>query len=104
MGDGFGVEADQLRAHAQKIEAIQARFGAVKSASANIAQDDQAYGVLCSWIPAVLEGRHTQQDELLAFVEENLAQAAQALRDTAEDYDRREAETGDDLRAAGGGL
>ncbi|GAA3353577.1 MULTISPECIES: type VII secretion target [Saccharopolyspora] len=104
MADGFGVEADQLRAHAQKVEALQARFGAVKSASANIAQDDQAYGVLCSWIPGVLEGRHTKQDELLAFVEENLAQAAQALRATAEDYDRREVEAGEGFEAAGGGL
>lgn len=104
MGDGFHVDAEKLRAHAGKVEAIQERFGAVKSASGHIAQDDQAYGVLCSWISGILEGRHTKQDELLAYVEENLAQAATALRATADDYDRGEDEHGQNLRAAGGGL
>ncbi|MFR9728856.1 type VII secretion target [Saccharopolyspora sp. MS10] len=104
MGGGFDVDADRLREHARKVEALQERFGAVKSASAHIARDDQAYGTLCAWIAGVLEGRHTRQDELISYVEENLGQAASALRAAAEDYDRREVEHGDDLRAAGGGL
>ncbi|HVK22115.1 MAG TPA: type VII secretion target [Actinokineospora sp.] len=87
MGDGFNVEAEQLRAHATNIAAIQARFAAVKSASAHIAQDDQAYGLLCGWISGLLEGKHAKQDELIAGVEKNLELVVAALRDSAAEYE-----------------
>jgi len=89
-GDGYTTDPEQIRAHAANLETLKARFDAVKSASAHIAQDDQAYGLLCGWISGVLEGRHTRQDELIAYVEENLALAAKALNETADDYDTAE--------------
>jgi hypothetical protein len=84
--DGYGVQVEQVRAHARNVEAVQARFDAVLGASAHIAQDDRAYGLLCGWIAAVLEGRHTRQDELVGYVAENLALIATALQNTADDY------------------
>ncbi|HEX6355892.1 type VII secretion target [Actinophytocola sp.] len=87
MGDGYTVKPDELRAHAAKLEALRDRFAAVKSASTHITQDSQAYGLLCGWIAAVLEGRHRRQDELVAYVEENLSLAARSLRDSADDYE-----------------
>ncbi|MBN6039106.1 hypothetical protein [Amycolatopsis sp. 195334CR] len=86
MSEGYRVDLEQIRAHAGKLEAIRARFEAVKTASAHIAQDDEAYGLLCGWISAVLEGRHTRQDELIAFVEENLSLASADLLLTADEY------------------
>jgi vacuolar-type H+-ATPase subunit B/Vma2 len=94
MGDGYTVDNAQLRQHASNLDSLKERFAAVKSASTHIAQDDQAYGLLCGWISAVLEGRHKKQDELVAYVEENIRLAAQALRDSATAYERREASTG----------
>ncbi|WP_433265103.1 hypothetical protein ACQPWR_31765 [Micromonospora vinacea] len=47
MSGGFEVDAEQIRQHARNIEALRARFGAVKNASAHITQDDTAYGLLC---------------------------------------------------------
>src|SRR3712207_9165769 len=38
-------------------------------------------------ISGILEGRHVRQDELIAYVEENLRLAADALRQTSDDYD-----------------
>jgi hypothetical protein len=87
MAEGFQIAADQVRGHARNITAIQDRFRAVKAASAHITQNDAAYGTLCQWMPAVLESRHKRQDELLAYVEENLSLVAQALRRTAELYE-----------------
>jgi hypothetical protein len=98
---GFHVNIEQLRAHAGNVEAIQARFAAVKAASAHIAQDDQAYGLLCQWISAVLEGRHTRQDELLAYVEKNLAMVATTLRVSADDYEAVDGSSADLIRQAG---
>lgn len=90
MSDGFTTNPAELRAHAANVDTVRERFGNVKAASAHIAQDDQAYGVLCGWISGVLEARHQKQDELLGRVEENLSLVATSLRDTADDYETHE--------------
>ena len=87
MSDGFEVDAEQIRAHARNVDTVRSGFDAVKTASAHIAQDDSAYGLLCGWISAVLEDRHTRQDELVAYVDENLKLVADGLRRTADSYD-----------------
>jgi hypothetical protein len=102
MADGYIVDIDQIRAHARAVEAIRARFEAVKTASAHIAQDDQAYGLLCGWISAVLEGRHTRQDELFADVEENLVLVAEELNLTADEYGDVDESNAHSITATGG--
>ncbi|ANZ43216.1 hypothetical protein BBK82_33290 [Lentzea guizhouensis] len=96
------MDPEQIRRHATNVEAVAARFGAVEAASAHVAQDDQAYGLLCGWISAVLEGRHVRQDELVAFVAENLALAAASLRATADHYLAADEGTATALRPTGG--
>jgi hypothetical protein len=102
MTDGFSADAQQLRAHASALDAIRQRFGAVKGASAAITQDEAAYGILCSWISAILEKRHVRQDELIAYVEENLRLAADSLIETGTDYDATDSSAADRIRRAGG--
>lgn len=104
MGDGYTVDVDQLRTHAGNIDGLKDRFGAVKDASSHIAQNDQAYGVLCGWIAAVLEGRHRRQNELIAYVEENLTLVSRSLRDSADDYEEMEATNADSLTKINGDL
>lgn len=104
MGDGFAADAEQIRAHARNVEAVRARFAAVKAASAHIAQDDAAYGLLCGWISGVLEGRHTRQDELIAYVEENLSLVVQGLHRNADSYDSADADADATVRKAGSPL
>jgi hypothetical protein len=101
MTDGFSVDAAQLRRHVANLEAVRARFGAVRSASAAIARDDSAYGLLCGWLPAVLEGRHERQDALIAYVEENLSLAAEALTGVTGAYDEADAGVADAVHRAG---
>jgi hypothetical protein len=86
VATGFTANTHQIRTHAGHIDEVRARFDAVKAASANIAQDDAAYGLLCGWIAGILEGRHRRQDELLAYVQENLALSIEALNNTAQAY------------------
>ncbi|AOS64564.1 type VII secretion target [Actinoalloteichus hymeniacidonis] len=102
MADGYDVEVEQLRTHAGNVDAVRARFDAVRSASSNIAQNEEAYGTLCGWISGVLEARHTKQDELFAYVEENLNLLAEALRTTASNYEGMEDTNTDVIRSAGG--
>ncbi|MGW1681198.1 type VII secretion target [Saccharopolyspora sp. NPDC002376] len=104
VGDGYNVSAEQIRQHASRVEEIQARFDAVKSASANISQNHEAYGLLCGWISGVLESRHTRQDELVDFVAENLSLAADSLRAAADDYESLDAEHADMIQTSGGDM
>lgn len=101
MTEGFLVDPAQLRRHVSNLEAVRARFGAVKAASGHIAQDSGAYGMLCSWLPAILEGRHQRQDGLVAYVEENLSLAADALSSVARVYEDVDAVSADRIRKAG---
>ncbi|MGI5211545.1 type VII secretion target [Plantactinospora sp. CA-290183] len=94
MSNGYDVEVGQIRSHAGNLEDLAERFGAVKGASAHITQNDAAYGQLCGWISGLLEGRHVRQDELIAYVAENLSLAAGNLRAAADNYENT------DLRAA----
>ncbi|WP_051772932.1 type VII secretion target [Saccharothrix sp. NRRL B-16314] len=84
---GFNVDIQQLRTHAQNVQAVRQRFDAVQAASSHIAQDSQAYGLLCGWISGVLEGRHRKQDELIAYVAESLDIATRELELSADAYD-----------------
>jgi hypothetical protein len=102
MTDGFSVDAQQIRAHAARVDAVQQRFAAVKAASAAIAQDDAAYGILCAWMSSILEKRHVRQDQLFAYVEENLRLAADALIRTGQDYDEADDGAARRIRRAGG--
>ncbi|TQM83041.1 excreted virulence factor EspC (type VII ESX diderm) [Saccharothrix saharensis] len=102
MAAGYDVDVEQIRAHAAHVEAVLARFEAVKAASAHIARDDQAYGKLCGWISGILEGRHTRQDELVAGVENNLRLVVAQLRATAETYQVVDEDNAHRVRSAGG--
>jgi hypothetical protein len=102
MAGGFAVDADQLREHARRVDAVKGQFDAVKTASAHIARNDGAYGLLCSWMPPILAGRHHRQDELIAYVEENLSLVAQGLRQIADNYDSADTEADAAIRRAGG--
>jgi hypothetical protein len=97
MADGFAVVAEQLRAHARNVDAVRDRFGAVKAASAHITKNDSAYGMLCSWMPAVLEARHVRQNELFAYVEENLSLVVQRLRQAADAYEGADRSNADSI-------
>lgn len=101
MGDQFRVDIQQLRTHAQNVQAVRQRFDVVQSASADIAQNDQAYGLLCGWISGVLEGRHRKQDELLAYVAESLDIVTEELELTADAYDTVDNDGADRMREIG---
>jgi hypothetical protein len=102
VAEHFGVDAAQLRRHTGNLETVRAQFAAVKGASAAIAQDHAAYGVLCGWIAAILEGRHQDQNDLYDYVEENLALAADSLAAVSAAYDDVDSNAADRISQAGG--
>ena len=101
MTGALAVDAAQIRRHIANLEAVRARLAAVRAAGAAIAHDGTAYGLLCSWLPPVLEGRQQRQDSLLAYVEENLALAADSLAEVATAYEDTDAGAAEAIRRAG---
>jgi uncharacterized protein YukE len=69
---GQASAADQITRHADNVGVVRVRFAAVKDASAAIARDDNPYGLLCRWVSEDFRAKHVRQDELVAYVEENL--------------------------------
>ena len=84
---GYEVDPEDLRAHARSLDEFAGRFDAVQSASSHIAQDDEAYGLLCGWIAGILEGRHVRQDGLVEYLKENIELAAESIRAAADAYE-----------------
>lgn len=86
MAGHIDVEPDALITHAGNIDALRERFGAILSAIDSVSQDNEAYGIICQFLPPVLAGRQEDQKELTTMAQENLEMLAQALRDTAASY------------------
>jgi hypothetical protein len=84
MRPGHPTDPERLRTHGTNLDALRARFGMVRTASQQIEQEQAAFGPLCGWIFTGLGDRHVRQDELIAYVEENLRLAAEGLRRVAE--------------------
>jgi Excreted virulence factor EspC, type VII ESX diderm len=102
MPDAFQADPSQLFRHAANVRAVRDQLAAVKGASGAIAQDVGAYGLLCGWISTILQRRHVEQDQLYAYVEENLHLLAEALDATGRDYDTVDGDAQRRIRAAGG--
>jgi hypothetical protein len=102
VADAFHVDSSQLFRHAANVRSVRDQLAAIKGASGAISHDDRAYGLLCGWISAILERRHSGQDELYAYVEENLQLLADAIESTGRDYDAADGNARNSIRAAGG--
>ncbi|WP_026924961.1 type VII secretion target [Glycomyces arizonensis] len=87
MSDRFSVVPDDLRGHAANIDAVRERFSAVLSAIDTVSQDNEAYGIICQFLPPILANRQDEQKELATLAQENLELLAEAVRSTADDYD-----------------
>ena len=86
MGEGFDVEPETLIAHAGHLDEIRDRFDSILSAIDSIEQDNEAYGIICQFLPPVLAARQEDQREFTTMAQENLELLAQALLDTADAY------------------
>ena len=58
--------------------------------------------MLCGWMAGILERRHVRQDQLIAYVEENLRLAADSLIRTSQDYEAADEAAAERVRRAGG--
>lgn len=81
------VIADELRDHAGNLDECLKVIEQAQGASEHIELGDDAYGVLCQWIPPILAGRHADMNGLLTKAHHNLSTFAKLLRGAADSFE-----------------
>ncbi|MGH3760343.1 type VII secretion target [Actinophytocola sp.] len=100
MPDGFGVTAAELRGHAGKVDGLADRMGTAVDA-ANPVMPDGAYGIICQFLPPVINPLEQDGHDALAAGRDGFGGIAENLRESADDYDRRDRSHADGFRATG---
>ncbi|KAA5836296.1 type VII secretion target [Saccharopolyspora hirsuta] len=81
----FQVEAEDLTAHASHLEALTDRVDTAISA-AEQAMSDDAYGLLCSFLPPIISPMEQEGMDALKAVKEGITTTAENVRQTAKEY------------------
>lgn len=99
MSEGrFQVRASDLVAHAAEVEGISDGLGVAKQAGEAVRVDAGAYGQLCHFVPALLNGLQTTLIDGIGCAVAAAHDTADALRSTAADYDAADGNAADRLR------
>ncbi len=93
---GFEVDPAALRAHADKADRHAAALGQAADA-ANQAMSDDVYGVICQFLPPVLNELQQTAREALKASQEGMAETALNLRHSAERYEQQDSAIGERL-------
>ncbi|SEG96085.1 Excreted virulence factor EspC, type VII ESX diderm [Saccharopolyspora kobensis] len=81
----FQVEAEDLTAHASHLDGLADRFDTAISA-AEQAMSDDAYGLLCSFLPPIINPTEEEGMAALKAAKEGVSTTADNVRQTAKEY------------------
>lgn len=98
-GGGFEVQPDELVAHASHLDALTDRLNSAVQA-ADYALSDDAYGLLCAFLPPIVNPTGEQAKDAVSSAAEGMQTTADNVRTAAQGYrDRDEAEAQPFLRS-----
>ncbi|MCT2587695.1 ESX-1 secretion-associated protein [Actinophytocola gossypii] len=103
MPDGYEVLADELRTHAGKVDGLAGRMGTARDAANQVMPDD-AYGIICQFLPPVINPLEQQAADALTAGQDGFTGVAESLRESADDYERRDENHADGFRATEDGM
>lgn len=91
MTSSFEVVSSELRAHASHLDGLSDRLNTAVSAAGQVSMDNQAYGILCAFLPPIVNAT-TQQDatDALKAAVEGMSTTADNVRTAASNYDEQE--------------
>lgn len=98
---GYGLTGGELRAHAGKVDGHAQRMGQAVDA-ANQAMPDGAYGIICQFLPPVINEIEQAAHEALTASQTGLEETATGLRDTADTYERQDSAASGTFRGVEG--
>ena len=85
MTSGFDVEPDDLTAHASHVEGLIDRLHTASSAAAT-AMSDHAYGLLCAFLPPIVNPTGEQAKDTVDAAAEGIQGIADNVRTAAQSY------------------
>ncbi|HEX5204585.1 type VII secretion target [Paractinoplanes rhizophilus] len=98
MTDHFQVNAASLTSHAGEVDGIGDGLGQAASAAQTVQTDTGAYGQLCQFVPALLNGLQQAMVDGMNTAAGSAHDTADALRATAADYDGADAGAAEKIR------
>ncbi|RZQ61923.1 type VII secretion target [Amycolatopsis suaedae] len=87
---GFNVVGDDLSAHASHLDGLTDRLGTALSAAQTAAMSDDCYGLLCSFIPPIINPMEEQAIDTLKSAQDAMGTTAGNIRTTATTYTERD--------------
>ncbi|QRP49256.1 ESX-1 secretion-associated protein [Amycolatopsis sp. FDAARGOS 1241] len=98
-GSGFEVEPDELVAHASHLDGLTDRLNNAVQA-ADYALSDDAYGLLCAFLPPIVNPTGQQAKDTVSAAAEGMQTTADNVRTAAQGYrDRDESQAQPFLRS-----
>jgi hypothetical protein len=97
MGEQFQVNAADLVAHAGQVDGIGDGLATAQRAGQAVRTDAGAYGQLCQFVPALLNGLQQQLIDGIATAARAAHDTADSLRAVAADYSSADGSAADRL-------
>jgi uncharacterized protein YukE len=82
----YEVLPEELMAHASHIEGLTDRLQTAISAAETVSMSDDAYGLLCSFLPPIINPMEEEGVQALKAASEGLTITAENVRSTATQY------------------
>lgn len=87
----FEVVSDELRTHAKHLDGLADRLNTAVQAARTVMMDDQAYGLLCAFLPPIIDSAMQQQAaDMLDSAVEGMNATGENIRTAASSYDEQE--------------
>lgn len=87
MSEAFEVETEVLRRHAQRLAAVTDSVGLAAGAARHVNLNDGAFGLLCAFLPPVLNGAETATGDATDAAQETVDAASEGVVAMAQDYE-----------------
>ncbi len=101
MNDDIAIEASALRSQARHVDQIAGSVDYARDAVGQMNLGGGAFGLMCSFLVGPAMAVTALAAQTMAETASMLRREAEALRDTADDFDRYEEQVGSDLRSLG---
>lgn len=98
----FHIDHEDLRAHARVVDDVGHGVAEAASAAATVNVSGGAFGIMCGFLPPILNGYIPQNQAAIAAAAGNLSSTAEAVRAMADDYRDTDEQIAARLKALGG--
>ncbi|MEU5850379.1 type VII secretion target [Saccharopolyspora shandongensis] len=92
MAEGFQMPAEQLRAHADRLDGHASAIGQAADAGRSVQLGTDAYGMICQFLPPILDSTAETVLSTTSATHDAVSALSAALRDAVADHEATDAE------------